>query len=184
MENSNNITIDLRELSHDILDRGFLTDDKLQSECEYKGWEFGSDRHTDASYFVDPKTGLELYCSPCFENDWGTIYFSVNDIYGNGGFGDILGEVIEVDIKPYFGDIEKQREIWRKQVHAIIDNIETLIPTYNDIVAEHKVSEMVYQIYENQEFVETMNNDKATYERIEYLKECLIAEFKKVKNKK
>jgi hypothetical protein len=184
MTNSTQILIDIRELSNEMLDQGFLTDDKLRKEADYKGWEFSMDIQTGAALFLDPRSGLEMYCSPCFENDWGTIYFSVNNIYGNGGFGDVLGEVVEVDIKPYFGDIDKQKEVWRENAYHIIDNVETLVPGYYDIVAEHLVSEKVYEIYSDNEYVDTMNNDKATHERIEFLKECLVAEFKKVKSKK
>lgn len=184
MANSNKILIDIRELSHDMLEAGFLTDDKLKNEADYNGWEFSMDIQTGASLFLDPKSGLEMYCSPCFENDWGTIYFSVNNIYANNGFGDVLGDVIEVDIKPYFGDIDKQKEVWRENAYRIIDNIKTLVPGYSDIVAEHLVSESLYKIYEGNEFIETMNNDKETYERIKFLEECLVAEFKKVKSKK
>jgi hypothetical protein len=182
MENSNNITIDLRELSHEILDHGFLTDEKLNSECDYKQWEFASDLHTDARYFRDKKSGIELYCSPCFENDWGKIYFQANNVYGDNGFGDCL-DVVEVDIKPYFGDIEKQREIWRSNVEKIMDQLEQ-IPNYADIVAENMVGEKIFEMFELNEYNETYKNDKATFERIDYLKECLITEFKKVKNKK
>lgn len=184
MKNSNQILININDLSPEMLNAGFLTDEKVRWESGYKGWEFSLDIQTGAALFLDPKSGLEMYCSPCFENDWGTIYFSVNNIYGNNGFGDVLGDVIEVDIKPYFGDIEKQKEVWRENAYHIIDNIETLVPGYSDIVAEHLVSEGVYKIYEGNEFMETMNNDKATYERIEFLKDCLVAEFKKVKSKK
>lgn len=183
MKNSTQMLVNINDLPNFLLDEGFLTDEKLKGESDYKGWELMSDNHTEATYFCDSKTGLELYCSPCFENDWGTIYFQMNNIYGEDGFGECL-DVIEVDLKPYFGDIEKQKEIWRGVIYDLIDNVEKHVPTYNDIKAEHMVSELLHQMYENNEYMETYRNDKATFERIEFLKECLITEFKKVKNKK
>lgn len=178
----NLITINLRDLDDEILERGFLTDDKLESECDYKTWQFGSDRHTDARYFVDKKSGIEMYCSPCFENDWGTLYFQANNIYGDNGFGECM-EVIEVDLKPYFGDIEKQKEIWRSTAEKVMDQLEQM-PNYGEIVAEHMVNESIFNLFSLEEYNETFKNDKATFDRIDYLKECLITEFKKVKNKK
>jgi Asp-tRNA(Asn)/Glu-tRNA(Gln) amidotransferase C subunit len=182
MANSNKIVIDLNDLTDEILERGFLTDDKLKGECDYKQWEFSRDMHTDARYFRDKKSGIEMYCSPCFESDWGTIYFQANNVYGDNGFGECV-DVVELDIKPYFGDLEKQKELWRSTAEKVMDQLEQM-PNYADIVAENMVTEKVHEMFDDVEYNNTYKNDKATFDRIDYLKECLITEFKKVKNKK
>ncbi len=123
-----------------------------------------------------------MYCSPCFENDWGTVYFQANNVYGDNGFGECV-DVIELDIKPYFGDLEKQKELWRSTAEKVMDQLEQM-PNYADIVAENMVTEKVHEMFDDVEYNNTYKNDKATFDRIDYLKECLITEFKKVKNKK
>jgi Asp-tRNA(Asn)/Glu-tRNA(Gln) amidotransferase C subunit len=123
-----------------------------------------------------------MYCSPCFESDWGTIYFQANNVYGDNGFGECV-DVVELDIKPYFGDLEKQKELWRSTAEKVMDQLEQM-PNYADIVAENMVTEKVHEMFDDVEYNNTYKNDKATFDRIDYLKECLITEFKKVKNKK
>jgi hypothetical protein len=171
----------LKEMTYDEAEALFLTDDKLHSENDYNGWEISFDNHTGAVYFHDPKSLLELYCSPSFEGDWGKMVFCLSSQYE---FEDddntrVIDEIFVLDLA---GDIEAQRTKWRAMAHAIIDDIYHHVENYSDMILRARVDSAVYGVYDGREFINAIENKSDTFARIEFLKESLYNEFKKVKS--
>jgi hypothetical protein len=171
----------IAEMTHEEAEALFLTDDKIYYEPDYNGWQFGHDNQTNAVYFHDPKSLLELYCSPSFEGDWGKMVFSLSSQYAfeDGDNTRVIDEIFVLDLA---GDIEGQRAKWRAMAHAIIDDIYHHVENYSDMILRARVDSAVYGLYDGREFINAIENKSDTFARIEFLKESLYNEFKKIKS--
>lgn len=171
----------LKEMTYDEAEELFLTDDKLHDEADYNGWEISFDNHTNAVYFYDPKSLLELYCSPSFEGDWGKIVFCLSSqyLFEDDDNTRVIDEIFVLDLA---GDIEGQRAKWRATAHAIIDDIKHHVKQYDDMVLRARVDSAVFGLYDGREILEAMTSNRDTYARIQFLTESLYNEFKKIKS--
>lgn len=170
----------LKEMTYDEAEELFLTDDKIEHDICYKGWDFGFDNQTGAAYFHDPKSRLELYCSPSFEGEWGRIVYSFSSQY-NFEDGDNTLTIEEQNVIDMAGDIEGQFKKWKETAHAIIDDVEHHVKCYQDFVIETAITDAVYDHISSERLHELIAKDRETMARIDALKDALIAEVKKSK---
>ncbi len=168
-------------MTHEEAEALFLTDDKIYYEPDYNGWQFGHDNQTNAVYFHDPKSLLELYCSPSFESDWGKMVFCLSSQYEFED-GDNTRVIDEINVMNLAGDIGTQLALWRNMAHSIIDDIYHHVENYSDMILRARVDSAVYGLYDGREFINAINNKSDVFARIEFLKESLYNEFKKVKS--
>lgn len=170
----------IKEMTYDEADELFLTDDKIEHDISYNGWDFSFDNQTGAAYFYDPKTLLELYCSPSFENEWGRITFCLSSQY-NFEDGDNTKTIEELNVIDMAGDINGQYKIWEKTAHAIIDNIKNHVSQYEDFALETGVNEAVRNFIGGEKMCDLFRNNREQLARIDVLTENLIKEVLKTK---
>lgn len=166
----------LKRMTHNEAKELFLTDDNLHDETDYNGWQISFDNQTGAVYFYDPKSLLELYCSPSFEGEWGKIVFCLSSEY-NFEDGYNTREVDEIFVLDLAGNIEAQRTKWRAMAHAIIDDITHHVKEYDDMVLKTTISNAVYNSLGNVKMHTLLTKDREAYARITFLKESLIKEI-------
>ena len=170
----------IKEMTYDEAEELFLTDDKIEHDIFYNGWDFSFDNQTGAAYFYDPKTLLELYCSPSFEGDWGKITFCLSSQY-NFEDNDNTKTIEELDLINMAGDINGQYKIWKKTAHKIIDNIKNHVSQYDDFALETGVTEAVRNFIGGEKMCELFRNNREQLARIDVLTESLIKEVLKTK---
>jgi hypothetical protein len=170
----------IAEMSYDEAEELFLTDNKIEHDINYKGWDFSFDNQTNAAYFYDPKSLLELYCSPSFEGDWGKIVFCLSSQY-NFENGDNTLTIEEINVMNMAGDIKGQYKIWEKTAHAILDNIKQHVKQYDDFVLETGISKAVNNYIGDKKYCDLLRNNIEQLARIDALKDALIIEVKKSK---
>lgn len=170
----------IKEMTYDEAEELFLTDDKIEHDIFYNGWDFGFDNQTGAVYFYDPKSRLELYCSPSFEGDWGKIVFCLSSQYDFEN-GDNTLTIEELNVIDMAGDIKGQYKIWEKTAHAIMDDIKHHVSQYEDFVLETGVSEAINNFIGGEKMCDLFRNNREQLARIDVLTENLIKEVLKTK---
>lgn len=170
----------IKEMSEEELNDSFLTDENLYDEGDYNGWQIGHDNQTNAVYFHDPKSLLELYCSPSFEGEWGTINFSLSSQYAFNDNDNVL-DVKTCNVMRFMGDIDEQKKAWRRNAYNVIDNIMEHVLNYDEMVIRTRIDKAICDSFSHSEYRDLIMDKRDANARIEFLKDALVFQILKSK---
>jgi hypothetical protein len=170
----------IKEMSEEELKDSFLTDENLYDEDDYNGWQIGHDNQTNAVYFHDPKSLLELYCSPSFEGDWGIINFSLSSQYAFND-NDNVKHIKFCDVTRFMGDIKEQKKAWRRNAYSVIDNIMEHVLNYDEMVIRTRIDKAICDSFTHSEYRDLIMNKRDANAVIELLKDTLVNQIIKSK---
>lgn len=170
----------IKEMSDEELNDSFLTDENLYDEDDYNGWQIGHDNQTNAVYFHDPKSLLELYCSPSFEGDWGNINFSLSSQYAFNDNDNVL-DVKTCNVARFMGDIKEQKKAWRRNAYSVIDNIMEHVLNYDEMVIRTRIDKAICDSFTIGEYRDLIMNKRDANAVIELLKDTLVNQIIKSK---
>lgn len=170
----------IKEMSDEELNESFLTDENLYDEDDYNGWQIGHDNQTNAVYFHDPKSLLELYCSPSFEGDWGIINFSLSSQYAFNDNDNVLN-ITRCNVMRFMGDIDEQKKAWRRNAYFIIDNILEHVLNYDEMVIRTRIDKAICDSFTHSEYRDLIMDKRDANARIEFLKDALVFQILKSK---
>ena len=167
-------------MSLDEAEKLFLTDENLYDEGDYNGWQIGHDNQTNAVYFFDPKSLLELYCSPSFEGEWGVINFSLSSQYNFGPNENVMN-IKTCNVMRFMGDIDEQKKAWRRNAYFIIDNILERVLNYDEMVIRTRIDKAICDSFSHSEYRDLIMDKRDANARIEFLKDALVFQILKSK---